>query len=1612
MPEPQTGRIGGGVLQDNLELYQGGAGKPNLNFKNTASNTALLHLDPVTGRIGIDLENPSKDLTVKTKFRSENLNADIMEVFPLFTAQNNTVGVDTDILYLTATPVDGADPNIQLSALATSDILIDNEKITTYNSDANLDLIPSGTGTVEFLNNVDIYGSMNATGNISMGGDLIFGTGPETPDEISFDTQVQSNIIPDITDTYNLGSSDRRFGEIHSNLLNGAAVETGEVISGFVTINSRVGNMFYVSQNGDDTNVGDHVQGPFRTVRRALEAADASGEGTVTVHIFAGEYEEELPLIVPDNVTVKGEEIRNTIIKPAAGYEFEDVFKLNDNSTVEDLTVKDFYSPGSAFSFATDAVLSTRSPYVRNVSVITAEGYVEKVLYPDQKDVTWFGPSGNKQSNRGYYGLNTRDYWAIGWFREYSGFPARSYLKWVNKETGEEGSEDLSIGSFGGNYGDAGSFVSNGFPAHNTFVIGEDNQVETVTLGFGRRSVPTPTGMSGISGSDLELGQGESLITTNYAALTSAYNTSAVVQDTINVYTLDSYANGQLSYSYSLELGVTKFVISDDYIVVGDNNGDVYDTATGTLQRNLGLPSNAGGKFAIEGTTFVNVESNTITVYDLNTGSVTGTKTGVPTPNNVSGNTIVDNYLFYRPATDFLYRYDLRNLTKDADIYPFRSSNFETDGITLATAYSYELKIAAFKSGSGATVDGGVIDSSSPTASMLFHSATFITPGVTGLYMTNGVRVEWLNSFTYFADKGLFAERGTTGHLSTDGSTIEYGAELRSIGSANVYGYYGAYADGADTIMYLINHNFAYIGTQNKIDNDPNDVIEEQQWNDLNGGKIYVTNTDEKGKFKVGNEFFVDLESGLLSIDAEDVTLDGLSQIIISNGTDQTTLNTSFVETGNIRFEGETMYSLISDLNIDSATNTTNFNSNVLFDKNTDIVGDLSISGELIRLGNDPDDTVDLNVNIEQDFYPDQDRTHSLGSNSKVWNDVYADNIVIDDIQIFDTTITTTVSDANLNLQSNGAGYVEIEGIRFRENTITTTDATNIEFTTSNNLIVEGEGLRLPVGTNDEIIEDVGILRFSSEDNVFEGFGDGRISFDGIYSDDRRTSIIANDTNNYIDININAIKVGEINNEGITLPGLQSDSVLINNNEITSSESDADLWIRRKGTGTVTLNNQEYFRNTTWTNPSAGAFEIISGENGYVKAGGTLAAIIGLAGTVITDNVNTLSTETDISASSLWESDNGVRIAQATTTATGNGTTTVTNTQIVGSTSTGSQNYFIDFGIDDISDVIDIELSQIRFRGNFQDTNEYVDITLPSDDTATTYLTRIGVFEDNGNTTDWTISGVFGDVPQDTRTYSNTGTEASIFPTQVVIGGSGNYGINVEVTVPSSLNTLVSGMTNNWELEIQYKITTNTNQFVEYAPDGNNYYYIFDEDTSILPNTTRYAVTDSLDLSNFTSARFKGKLILGDGSNGSRLYEGDDINFEFSYDGSDDAGMVTITPIMEIENRSEFVIWKDFEITFNIEDSTVDFSNIKFRISQNGTNEKGLNAFAVTDLVLAVSEDSGPGPEIGAFRYNPSIKGVEVWNNVSWIPGTGIEEDPVTEDYMREEVSLWSILLG
>jgi hypothetical protein len=63
-----------------------------------------------------------------------------------------------------------------------------------------------------------INGNLRSTGNITFGGDITLGN--EDTDSITFAADVNSNIIPDVTNTYNLGSSLKKWNNIYSQNLN------------------------------------------------------------------------------------------------------------------------------------------------------------------------------------------------------------------------------------------------------------------------------------------------------------------------------------------------------------------------------------------------------------------------------------------------------------------------------------------------------------------------------------------------------------------------------------------------------------------------------------------------------------------------------------------------------------------------------------------------------------------------------------------------------------------------------------------------------------------------------------------------------------------------------------------------------------------------------------------------------------------------------------------------------------------------------------------------------------------------------------------------------------------------------------------------------------------------------------------------------------------------------------------------------------------------------------------------------------------------------------------------------------------------------------------------
>ncbi len=773
----QVGRISGGVLQDNL--VRNGI---DLNFKDQTTDTALLQLKVNTARIGVNTESPSATLEVVDTLATDTLLQDTQITVANFTIQNSDIDVAPGDMYINAAS------SINVTNLNTNDININFNTIRTITPNTNLEIRPDGSGTVDIYSNTNITGSLHATGDITFGGNLTFGN--DNTDNVDFNADVNSHIVPDATNTYDVGSLVKQWKTLYTNSIEGNLLVSNVVVVEGTSLALRQGNIFYVAENGSDSNVGDHPQGPFRTIAHALAVADASTAGPVTVHVYPGEYEETLPLVVPQNTTVTGEDLRNTIIIPDTSSQGEDVFHLNQNTLVENVTIKNFYynsinNTGYAFRFASGAIINERSPYVRNISVIT---------------------------------------------------------------------------------------------------------------------------------------------------------------------------------------------------------------------------NNSGGT-----------------------------------------------------------------------------------------------------AGKGAWIDGSELNSLSTQASMLFHSATFITPSVDCITMTNGVRVEWLNSFTYFANRGLYATQGTAGFANL--GTV-FGAEIRSIGSACVYGNYGAVADGANTLMYLIGHNFAYIGAGTDSSNDSTLTLRDQEAVELNSGKIYYVSTDARGTFRVGNIFYVDFDTGSTSIDASSVDFSGVSAIIVNTGGEITYIDGERIDTGNIRISGNTITTVAGDLIFSPATGfiDVSSNSNIILPRGTtvqrtDEQSDIRYNTTLNRFEGFSSAHVTFNGVFSDDRNTRINANNTLGNIIFTVNNIEAGRLVPgafqlqglynSNILIENNLITTTVSNSNLELSPDGIGRVYFDDLTFIDGVID--NIANDDFT----VYSTGQGylkfdfdtgLVVPSGTDAErpLSPPIGLTRWNTERDYLE----------------------------------------------------------------------------------------------------------------------------------------------------------------------------------------------------------------------------------------------------------------------------------------------------------------------------------------------------------------------------------------------------------------------------------------------------------------------------------------------------------------------------------------------
>lgn len=147
-----------------------------------------------------------------------------------------------------------------------------------------------------------------------------------------------------------------------------------------------IGNVYYVAKTGiDDSAHGLTLNSPWRTVKYACENVT----GPATIFIKTGIYEEQLPISIPADVALVGDELRSTTIMPSPGSQTSNMFYVRNGSGIRNMTLKGLsgtlgnlnaygtrrptagayvsLDPGQNSADST-AWITTRSPYIQNVT--------------------------------------------------------------------------------------------------------------------------------------------------------------------------------------------------------------------------------------------------------------------------------------------------------------------------------------------------------------------------------------------------------------------------------------------------------------------------------------------------------------------------------------------------------------------------------------------------------------------------------------------------------------------------------------------------------------------------------------------------------------------------------------------------------------------------------------------------------------------------------------------------------------------------------------------------------------------------------------------------------------------------------------------------------------------------------------------------------------------------------------------------------------------------------------------------------------------------------------------------------------------------------------------
>ena len=1071
------GRISGPLLKANL-LREG----VDLAFEND-----LLYLDVTNSRIGINNASPQYDLDVTGTTRTTNLEVPGDGAFGDVRISGNTISSVTNRLTL------GANNNtVYQQKLVIDDFDIENNVISTNSADTNLQINPNGTGTVEIYGDTNVYGNITATGNITADGNITIGDADT--DNVTFNAEIDSDIIPNVTDTYKLGSDPgsggQRWQDTWTNNFYADTVTTNNIIADGINLALRQGNIYYVAENGDDTNTGDHTNDPHATIKHALSQASAGD----TVHIYPGVYEEIFPITVPDGVTLKGHSLRSVNIQPTAGTNTNTAFLLNGQSTVEDITIKDFFAPGYAFEFANNFTVTSRSPYIRNVSVITS-GSVTPADDPRgfaQGDAgggaKLDGSIANAASREagclfhsvtfitpGVDALTVTNGTRIEWLNCFTYFANRG-LYALNGSTGLKAAGQTSVRVDG---------LVGTFNAAETFTYYDTDGVTVLATGT-------------IASKDAD---DKFYITGNLTGLETAAERGGK--------SATAYADAQLSTTQK-KFGQTSLLLDGAGDYVGITSQDDFGFGT--------------GDYTVEGWFYFNSVAATQNLFDFRAGASSDVAPLVYI--NAGG-----ELRFYSYSADRITGATLTTgqwyhiaVSRSGTSTKLFLNGTSQGTWTAATDYGVAKPLIIGAKWDGSNFFNGNIDEFRITKGLSRYVNNFVAPTSEETSDTDTsllLHFNGTNTATVFPDDTLNSQDirfsgGATASYVTLADTTDFGAEIRSIASACVYGNYGVVGDGKGVLMYLVSQNLAYIGTGKLTDNDDTNVIQANEVTELNGAKVRYSSVDHKGDFRVGDLFHIDQSTGTVDFTTSDFNIDTTGGITINTGGNVTTITGDKIETGNLRLSGNTIESLSGDINLDADSGTVRISSSsalqlpkgntasrptpatgmIRYNTETNLYE--GYDGNWIALNGVYD--LDLDTRITAELTPGaNDGIIRFYIQDSVVTTIDADKletprIEVDDLVIDGNTIEATTINTDLVLSSNGTGAVVIDDLAFKDSTITNraVDAVTLfEQSGAGYFKIDGNsGFIVPVGTNVErpapANRETGMVRYNTEQRYLE----------------------------------------------------------------------------------------------------------------------------------------------------------------------------------------------------------------------------------------------------------------------------------------------------------------------------------------------------------------------------------------------------------------------------------------------------------------------------------------------------------------------------------------------